>query len=112
MACEVRLTRESVLTQDFLESGSSKVPEVIKFYTGLPSNSRLMAKFNFLSSNIIENKYSALPLFQQFLITLMKLRLNVCDQDIAHRFVNQWFKRTLKWVNILNPLLYGQNVRK
>jgi len=85
-ACEVRVVRESVLTQDFLESDSSKVPDVIKFYTGLPSYPRLMAVFNFLSSALVQSKCSALPLFQQFLIALMKLRLNVCDQDIAYRF--------------------------
>lgn len=103
-AREVRVVRESVLTQDFLESGSSKVPDVIKFYTGLPSYSRLMAVFNFLSSALAENKCSALPLFQQFLIALMKLRLNVCDQDIAYRFgISQSVvsKNFSKWVNIM-----------
>ena len=78
-ARKVRVVRESVLTRDFLESGNSKVPDVIKFYTGLPSYSRLMAVFNFLSSALVENKCSALPLFQQFLIALMKLLLNVYD---------------------------------
>jgi len=103
-ACEVRVVRESVLTQDFLESDSSKVPDVIKFYTGLPSYPRLMAVFNFLSSALVQNKCSALPLFQQFLIALMKLRLNVCDQDIAYRFgVSQSVvsKNFRKWVNIM-----------
>ena len=45
-----------------------------------------------------------MPFFQQFLITLMKLRLNVCDQDIAYRFgISQSTvsKNFRKWVNIM-----------
>ena len=34
-SCEVRVVCESVLTREFLESSSSKVPDVINFYTGL-----------------------------------------------------------------------------
>ena len=86
------------------ESGSSKVPDVIKFYTGLPSYPHLTTVFNYLSSDLVESKCSALPLFQQFLITLMKLRLNVCDQDIAYRFgISQLTvsKNFRKWVNIM-----------
>jgi len=103
-ACEVRVVQENVLTRDFLESGSSKVPDVIRFYTGLPSYPRLMTVFNYLSSDLVESKCSALPLFQQFLITLMKLHLNVCDQDIAYRFgISQSTvsKNFRKWVNIM-----------
>ncbi len=68
-----------VLTKEFMESGSSKVPDVIKFYTGLPSYSRLMVLFEYLSSGIVESKYSVLSLFQQFFVVLMKLPLNVPD---------------------------------
>ena len=80
------------------------MPDVIKFYTGLPSYPRLMTVFNYLSSDLVESKCSALPLFQQFVITLMKLRLNVCDQDIAYRFgISQSTvsKNFRKWVNIM-----------
>ena len=53
-ACEVTV-RETVLTRHFLESSCSNVPNVIKFYTGLPSYPCLMAVFNFLSSALVEN---------------------------------------------------------
>ncbi len=55
-----------VLTKEFMESGSSKVPDVIQFYTGLPSYSPLKVLFEYLSSGIVESKYSVLSLFQQF----------------------------------------------
>ena len=103
-ACEVRVVRESVLTREFLGSGSSKVPDLIKFYTGLPSYPRLMAVYDYVSSSLVKNASSALPLFQQFLITLMKLCLNISDQDIAYRFgISQSAvsKNFRKWVNIM-----------
>lgn len=51
-SCEVRVVRENVLTQDFLKSGNDKVADVVKFYTGLPSYSRLVTVFNFVSSSV------------------------------------------------------------
>ena len=71
---------ENVLTRAFVESDSRKVPEVVKFYTGLPSYSHLKTLFEYGSSNLSENKCSALSLFQQFLIVL------IADQDIAYLF--------------------------
>ena len=50
---------------------------IIKVYTGLPFYPRLMTVLNYLSSDLVESKCSAWPLFQQFLITLMKLCPNV-----------------------------------
>ncbi len=101
-----------VLSKEFMESGSSKVPGVIKFYTGLPSYSRLKVLFEYVSSGIVESKCSALSLFQQFFVVLMKLRLNVPDQDIAYRFgVSQSVisKNFKKWINVmyiyLQPLI-------
>lgn len=109
---KVTIHSENVLTKSFLESNNSKVPGVIRFYTGLPSYSRLKAVFDFVSSSLTESKCSSLPLFQQFLIALMKLRLNVADQDIAYRFgISQSAvsKNFRKWVNImyifLKPLI-------
>ena len=51
----ITVVRETLLTQHFLESYCSKVPNVIKFYTGFLSYPRLMAVFNFLSSALVEN---------------------------------------------------------
>ncbi len=41
-----------MLTQGLLESDNSKVPDVITFYTGLPSYSRLKAVFDFVSASV------------------------------------------------------------
>ena len=77
--------------------------DAIKFYTGLPSYSLLKTVFDFVSP-LDKHHNSALPLFQQFLMTLVKLRLNLCDQDLAYRFgvsqstVSRNFR---KWIDIM-----------
>ena len=65
----------------------------------------LLIIFNHLSSQISEpGSRSTLSKFQQFIMVLMKLRLNLFDTDIAYRFgtaqstVSRNFK---KWLNIM-----------
>ena len=51
-----------------------------------------------------EHQRSALSNFQQFFIVLMKLRLNIFDQDLAYRFgVTQSTvtKIMKKWINVM-----------
>ena len=97
-SCEVKVVRENVLTETFLQCNG----DAIKFYTGLPSYSLLKTVFDFVSP-LDKHHNSALPLFQQFLLTLVKLRLNLCDQDLAYRFgvsqstVSRNFR---KWIDI------------
>ena len=76
----------------------------IKYYTGLPSFPVLMALFNFVGGSVEVTNRSALSLFQQLMLVLMKLRINFGDQDLAFRFgVNQsTISRCIsKWVNVL-----------
>ena len=48
----------------------------VKFYTGLPTFVSLMAVFHFTSTHVTPSKNPlSLPLFQQFLLVLMKLHL-------------------------------------
>ena len=59
----------------------------VKFYTGLPSFSILMIIYNFVSSHIThESKAHKLSKFEEFIATVMKLRLSLFDQDLAYRF--------------------------
>ena len=101
-ACEVRVVHKNILTQDFLKSDEPRASDVIKYYTGLPSYARLMAVFSFVSADLKEHRNSNLTLFQQFLVTIIKLRLNLCDQDIAYCFgvsqstISKTFR---KWIN-------------
>ena len=61
----------------------------VKFYTGLPTFVSLMAVFHYASAHVTPSKNPLpLPLFQQFLLVLMKLRtrLSIFDEDLAYRF--------------------------
>ena len=87
--------------------------ELVKLYTGLASFATLMAIFNFVSAHVSSTcTFRSLPLFQQFLLVLMKLRLNLFDKDLAYRFgtsqtsVSRYFT---KWIEVmfirLHPLV-------
>ena len=77
---------ELLLSEESLRDNDVKV----KYYTGLPNFATLMALFNFLVPCVENGNRNVLSRFQQMIVVLMKLRLNVGDQDIAFRFgVNQ-----------------------
>ena len=57
-----------------------------KFYTGLPTFTFLLAIFDVISDDLVETSSSALTKFQQFILTLMHLRLNLPFTDIAYHF--------------------------
>lgn len=85
---ECRLLKEPkcMLSQDWFEGSDTKV----KYYTGLPNFVTLLAVYNFVAPYIEVTNRSVLSRFQQLMIVLIKLRLNLGDQDLAFRFgVNQ-----------------------
>ena len=73
--------KQELFTEVYFKCGDDKV----KFYTGLPGIDILMTTFNFVSPHSTRRSPS-LSLFQEFIMVLMKLRLNVPLQDLAHRF--------------------------
>ena len=58
----------------------------VRFYAGLPSYEVLMVVFEHVSSHV-SRKTQNLSRFQEFVMVLIKLRLNVPLQDLAYRFV-------------------------
>ena len=85
---------------------------MVKFYTGFSSFKKLRAVYTYVSKDIVHGSQAALTLFQQFIMVLLKLRLNLSDQDIAYRFgihqstVSRNFR---KWIDVmycrLKPLI-------
>ena len=83
----------------------------VKYYTGLPLYSVLIALFDYMSkdlqqsSTITSAKKSA---FEQLVMVLMKLRLNLGDQDLVYHFqvtqstVSRYFNR---WLDVLYTCL-------
>ena len=62
-----------------------KSDDRVRFYTGLPSYEVLMAVFEHVVPRVTRRTQS-LDRFQEFVMVLMKLRLNVPFQDLAYRF--------------------------
>ena len=60
--------------------------EKVCFYTGLPSLEVLMIVFDHVASHV-KRQTQSINRFQEFIIVLMKLRLNVPLQDRAYCFV-------------------------
>ena len=91
-----------VLSESNIENDDNKV----KYFTGLPNFSILKVIYNFVSKGILETP--GCSLFDQCLLTLMKLRLNVGDKDLAYRFrisqasVSRYIS---KWLDILSSKL-------
>ena len=96
------------LTEEELKQNDRKV----KYYSGLPSYSILMTIYKFVSPSVVNHGRNTLPKLRQFLMTLMKLRLNLADQDLAYRFgvhqstVSRKFKTWIEAMYIrLKPLI-------
>ena len=78
------LFKRAVL-QPFTEEYFADHDDRVRFYTGLPGFDVLKATFSFISP-FVTRRSKSLSLFQEFIMVLMKLRLNVTIQDLAYRF--------------------------
>lgn len=86
--------------------------EKVRFYSGLPSMDILMTVLDFVSPHI-KRRTQKLSLFQEMIIVLMKLRLNMPYQDLAYRFqvsVTTISRIFASWLPVmdqhLSPLIY------
>ena len=64
-----------------------------------------MAIFRYVSAPVILGPRTTLTKFQQLLMVLMKLRLNLVDQDVAYRFgIHQSYvaRNFRKWIDIMH----------
>ena len=85
---------------------------MLKLNTGLPFFKTLIVVFTYISAHVVSGPRSSITKFQQFIMVLMKLRLNLPNQDIAYRFgihqssVSRNFR---KWIDVmyirLKPLI-------
>ena len=78
------LFKETVV-QTFTEEYFVNNEDRVWFYTGLPGFDVLNTTFRFVSP-FVSRKSKTLTLFQDFVMVLIKLRLNVPLQDLAFRF--------------------------
>ena len=97
----------AIKTEQFTQECFINDDAKVRFYTGLPSYDILQTTFDFVKP-VVDGNLSTQQSFQQFILVLIKLRLNVPHQDLAYRFglsvptVSRIFK---KWINILDQKL-------
>ncbi|XP_064414151.1 uncharacterized protein LOC102352482 isoform X2 [Latimeria chalumnae] len=99
--------KEKASRSSMREDGFQK-EEKIRFYTGLPSLARFTELLHFLSASVPQTHMNVLTQFQELLLVLVKFKLNLLEEDLAHRFgisqstVSRVFR---KWVHIMNVRL-------
>ena len=79
--CHLKNSSECLTEGSFQENDAK-----VKFYTGLPSFTTLMAVFACVSAHVTAAPQASLTTFQQFVMVLMKLRLYLTNQDLAYWF--------------------------
>uniref|UniRef100_A0A3Q1EDX7 Uncharacterized LOC110961749 n=1 Tax=Acanthochromis polyacanthus TaxID=80966 RepID=A0A3Q1EDX7_9TELE len=83
---ENQALRESVDRMSLSENSLRNDAEKVKFYTGLPNYFVLETVMWLLAPHMDAVKNVKLSKFQQLLLTLMRLRLDLRNQDLAYRF--------------------------
>ena len=78
----VECAKEKIAKELTLESFQADDNKV-KFYTGLPSFLTMKILFDFVAPNVKKHHRTTLSNFQQFLLVLMKLRLDLINLDLA-----------------------------
>ena len=83
---ELSSTKGQLLSTQLTEDSFRDNDDKTKFYTGIPSFSLLMHVLNLIVPHIKSNSQNALCRFQEFLLVLIRLKLNSPLQDLAYRF--------------------------
>ncbi|XP_028515656.1 uncharacterized protein LOC114575292 [Exaiptasia diaphana] len=95
---------ERTLSQKSFQNNDAKA----RFYTGLPNFAILLSVFNLVAPYVISTSRNALPKFNEFVLVLMRLRLNLQLQDLAYRFnisPTTAFRICEKWIDAMNEKL-------
>ena len=105
------LAKIRIINEATLLGADDSCNKLVSFYTGLPNSSVLKLLFKYVTeaANLKVGPNSKLSLFQELMVTLMKLRLNPPMQDLAIRFgvscttIQRIFH---KWMMILDTQLH------
>ena len=97
---EIATLKKGMITLEALMVDNGKV----KYYTGLPSFEVLKAIFDFVQPCVNNYSRTTLPLLNQFLMVLVRLRINMDVQQLAYHFgihssnISCTFR---KWINVV-----------
>ena len=108
---ELEKERDSLSSNVVCEANLVEDDSKVLYYTGLPSYALLKVVFDFVTVGMPSTSSDGrCSKFQQFLIVLMRLRLNLGVQDLGYRFgihastVSRYFS---KWLDVLYVRLSG-----
>ncbi|KAJ8350939.1 hypothetical protein SKAU_G00260690 [Synaphobranchus kaupii] len=110
---ENQALRESVEKMSLTEVSLRNDPAKVRFYTGLPNYFVFETVMWLLSPHMKGDKSIKLSKSQQLLLTLMRLRLDLKNQDLAYRFgvkVSTVTKTVHSVVNIMSTTLVPTTV--
>ena len=91
----------SQLTEDSFSGNDAKT----KFYTGMPNFLMLKQVFNLIAPYVKNTSQNALQQFQELVLVLIRLKLNVPLQDLAFRFgisVSTASRIFNRWIHIMS----------
>lgn len=96
--------RSKAMNSKLNEQSFKDNEEKVKYYTGLPNFLVLMQVFHLCENYVSTTSQSALGKFEQFILVLMRLRLNLLLQDLVYRFgISQPTVSRIwhKWIHVL-----------
>lgn len=80
-------TLKQQLAEKNMEEDVLKLDEgMVAFYTGLPNYEILKAVYDLVEPGVHHTSRNCLPKFQEMVVFLMRLRLNLHLEDIAYRY--------------------------
>lgn len=86
MTCELVELKNKILESDLTEASFQMNDEKTKVYTGIPKFLILQHIMTICSDFIYSGSVNSLTKFQELILVLMRLRLNVPFQDLGYRF--------------------------
>ena len=89
LSSEVKKLKEENEELSLNEAAFKEKDEKVMYFTGLPSWQVLYTLLQFIRSHLKER--SMITPFQQHLVTLMRLRLNLAGKDLAYHFGVQFY---------------------
>ena len=109
---ELHNLREKILKASLTEYSFRNDDEKVLFYTGLPNFLVMITLFNYLQDIVSLTARSSLSKFEQFVLTMMRLRLNLPLGDLGYRFgvsTSTAFRVFYTWLDVmfvrLSPLI-------
>ena len=101
---QIATLKEAMITSESLNHNDAKV----KYYKGLPSYVVLKVVFDFVSPCVTNYSRTSLPLIDQFIMVLVRLRLNMDIEHLSYHFrihTSNVSRTIRRWITVLYECL-------